>query len=211
MSKTDIIQELNDLGSSLANSPKENPYQVPAGYFNEFPEMMLYLVHHKADLTAKEELESISPLLSSIDKRPVYSVPEGYFENLRVPLQAKKSEAKVIPISGKRTWMRYAAAAVITGIIALAAMFVFRTNKIDPDKNPGDWVANNMKKVSAQDIDAFVELTGEELPLSESIASATVKTSEIKEMMKDVSSTEIDQFISETDGYEDTEAETLLN
>src|SRR5690606_27239590 len=43
--------------------PKEMPFTVPAGYFQTLPERALALA--KADsLTVKEELETLSPLLS---------------------------------------------------------------------------------------------------------------------------------------------------
>src|SRR6266498_2947818 len=112
MANKDIIQELRDLESNLANVnsqntysvpegyfegfaaqviglikddenlaslsslPKESPYRVPAGYFDELEERIMQAIRNHADYqTSKEELESISPLLSSLNKRPVYSVP----------------------------------------------------------------------------------------------------------------------------------------
>lgn len=245
MAKKDIIQELNDLGSSLTKQelqnpyavpqgyfesfaenmlalvkaneesldflsslPKETPYQIPANYFNEFSERMLFLIRNNSTQSVKEELEAISPLLSSLKKEPVYSVPEGYFENFQIPVEKKKQESKVVPMFARK-WMRYAAAVVVTVTIALSVFVITGNKKPDPSKNPQAWVDKNLKKVSAEDIDAFVNLADEESIVKESIAAAP-KPEEVKELIKDIPQNEIEQFL-ETVSYEDVPDETLLN
>jgi hypothetical protein len=246
MARTDIIQELNGLGSSLTNLSgeniysvqdgyfegfafqvlaavksendelqhisfltKKNPYHIPAGYFEGLAEITIKNIRAHADYqTSGEELESISPLLSSLNKAPVYSVPVGYFENFQ-PAVADKPAAKIVSIDSRR-WFRYAAAAVVTGIIVLGSVLFFNMkSKIDPRKNPEGWVSKNLKKVSEKDINEFVKLAEEEAAIKEG-AVVTVKKEDMKELMKDIPSNEIDQFLSETETYEDA-SETLLN
>ena len=246
MARKDIIQELNDLGSDLANTTpgniysipegyfegfaqqllgrikteekgleflsllsKENPYQVPVGYFENLPENIIEGIRRHADYqTSREELESISPLLNSLNKKPVFSVPDDYFANFEVA-PGKKTEAKVVSLASRK-WIRYAAAAVITGIIALSTFSILNKKKIDPNKNPEGWVARNMKKVSPEVINEFVKLADEELPLKESTAT-TNKTDDIKELMKDVSVNEIDKFLNETSSPDENENNSLMN
>lgn len=65
-----ILNELKELAPGLVSMPQENPYQVPAGYFDNLPERMLVLVKNEG-----------SPVLQNNKENP-YQVPAGYFENL---------------------------------------------------------------------------------------------------------------------------------
>jgi hypothetical protein len=246
MARKDIIQELNDLGSSLAStSPcnvysipggyfegfaqqllsrikaeekgleflsslsKENPYQLPVGYFENLPEQVMEGIREHADYqTSQEELASISPLLNSLNKKPVFSVPDDYFENFEVAVD-KKPGTKVVLLTSRK-WIRFAAAAVITGVIALSTFSILNKRKIDPNKNPEGWVARNMKKVNPDVINEFVKLADEELPVKESTATTT-RADDIKELMKDVSVNEIDKFLDETGTSEENENNSLMN
>src|SRR5580765_3384597 len=97
----------------LSSFPKEMPFNVPGGYFNELDEEIMEIIRRHPDYqTSREELESVSPLLSSISKRPVYSVPKRYFENFKPGVE---EETKVVSITGRK-WLRYAAAAIIVGV-----------------------------------------------------------------------------------------------
>lgn len=53
--------------------------EVPAGYFDQLPELILQKVR-AADV--KEELEMLSPLLAGMSKSVPLSVPSGYFNQL---------------------------------------------------------------------------------------------------------------------------------
>ncbi|MER3498228.1 MAG: hypothetical protein C4308_06100 [Chitinophagaceae bacterium] len=242
MARKDIIQELNELGTSLKSLetekvytvpegyfeglatevlakikaeefiqslPKQNPYTVPAGYFEGLEEQIMNKVRDHADYqTAKEEIESLSPLLSSINKKPVFSVPENYFENL--PVTPPASKGKIVSISVTKTkWFRLAVAAMIAGVVLTAALFVFNSpSKIDPVKNPHGWVAKNLKKVDKDDLAAFVELA---VPEAEKESAKTdVKALEIKELLQEVPQKEIEEFINETAASYGENAEDIM-
>ena len=69
------------------------PFTVPDRYFNELDEKIMEIIRSHPDYqTSREELESVSPLLSSISKRPVYSVPKGYFENFKPGVEEKRRQ-----------------------------------------------------------------------------------------------------------------------
>jgi hypothetical protein len=72
MTNTDIIQELSDLGSSLADTIPQNIYSVPEGYFDGFANEVLSLIK------AHESLA----WLSALPKTNPYQLPSGYFEGL---------------------------------------------------------------------------------------------------------------------------------
>jgi hypothetical protein len=104
--------------------PKEMPFNVPDGYFNELDEKIMEIIRRHPDYqTSREEVASVSPLLSNISKRPVYSVPKGYFENFKPGVEEKK-DTKVVSITGRK-WLSYAAAAIIVGVILMAGLMVY--------------------------------------------------------------------------------------
>ncbi len=183
------------------------PNAVPAGYFEGLAEKLMQLIRESSDYqTAKEELETISPLLSGLKKTMPYSVPDGYFESLVE--KRNKPAAKVVSITPRR-WFRYAAAAVVTGVIILAGFIYLNSrNSVDPVEQPYAWVKKSLKKVDNADIDAFVKLANDEL--SNQVATIPVKPDEIKELLKDVSDKEIQDFLDETAVTESSD-ETMMN
>lgn len=248
--RANILQELNEIGSTLINMVPENVYAIPDGYFENFSEQVLnrikaleavnakdelsylspmlnsisreipftipvgyfdgleekvmqsirgnedYLHKESFGQTPKEEIESISPLLSGLNRQMPYSVPQGYFENLNAEVNTKP-QIKIVSISSRR-WFRYAAAAVVVGIIALNGMLFLNKKPVDPAKNPDEWVAKNVKKVNTDKLDDFIKLADEESSTKGSVVNKNEKTEEIKELMKDVSEKEIQQFLNET-------------
>lgn len=67
-----------------------------------------------------QELEEIAPLLNRISKKPVQTVPAGYFEELNI--QKSVTEAPVVSMKKAASWYRWAAAAVVTGILVLGGL-----------------------------------------------------------------------------------------
>ena len=72
MARKDIIQELNELGSSLTGTLSQNVYSVPEGYFEAFASSVLSRIN----------AENESPFLSELTKSNPYKVPVGYFDGL---------------------------------------------------------------------------------------------------------------------------------
>ena len=208
-------EELNYLSPLLSSISKKTPYSIPSGFFNELDEKIIHAVKDDSDmLTPAEELETLSPLLSSLKKEmPVryghpggpYSIPEGYFENINAPVI--QPQAKVVSIT-RQKWFRYAAAAIVTGFIVMAGFLFLSKKEIDPDQKPFAWVEKNMKKVSTDQINEFVQLADEQAPVVASI-DATTKN-EIKELIKDITDEEIQDFLNETQTEETDNSDDLL-
>ena len=206
MNRINAKNELADLSSILNNVSSKTPYSIPAGYFDGLEERLMQSVRESADYqTAKEELESISPLLNSISKKVLFNVPQGYFEQLNT--EVNRQEVKVVSIIHRR-WFRFAAAAVFVGIVALGALLSLNNKSIDPNKNPDEWVAKNVKKVNTNLLDDFIKLADEENNVKGSVANKNEKAEDIRELMKDVSDKEIQDFLKETSVLENN---SLLN
>jgi hypothetical protein len=205
---SDVNEETEGLSPLLNQADRKTPYSVPDGYFSGLEEKLMQGIREHADYqTSKEELASISPMLSIISKKPLYSVPGGYFENL-APAKEKKQEAKVISLRSRK-WHRYAAAAVFAGIIFTGIVVLLTQKNIDPNNNPHAWVEKKMKKVDTEEINNFVILADDEANSKETVV-AVDKSVEVKDLMKDISDKEIQQFLDETD-YEDDAEEIMMN
>ncbi|HYC41006.1 MAG TPA: hypothetical protein VEB63_11030 [Chitinophagaceae bacterium] len=194
----DPSEELVHLSPFLNSLPRSVPYAVPDGYFAGLQARASLLTRKFA--SAQEELEAISPILAGAKKEVPFSVPEGYFEKLRPQIAPK-----VVPISSRR-WFRMAAAAVITGVIVLAG-FAYLGTRPDPVEEPYAWVKKNLKKVDKADLEEFVTLAEEETAPS---VSLPVKVEEIKDLMKDVTDQEIQEFLSQIPEEESADG-VLLN
>jgi hypothetical protein len=187
----------------LSALPKETPYQVPVGYFNGLEERMMEVIRNHADYqTSKEELESISSLLSSLDKRPVYSVPQGYFENFRV--EEKKTETKVVSMTSRK-WLRYAAAAIVTGVIVLAGLMVYNNNHKD---GAGRTLAKFEKEVKKIDdvkrTETLIDFMDAGLNQEELASNhKSVKSDDVQKLLQDVSIDELKDFNEQSKDIED--------
>lgn len=187
------VDELNHLSPVLGKLSKHTPYSIPTGYFEGLEERVLQAISNsKEGQSAKEETESLSPLLAGLKKDLPYSVPQGYFETLE-PVRENKATAKVISL-GSRKWFRYAAAAVVFGIIATLGVFIIEKNSVSADKDSYAWVKKNVKKVSTENLDDFIQLTENE----QTVAAAEVKPQEVKEFIKDIPEEEIQNLLNDT-------------
>jgi len=189
----------------LSSMPRETPFQVPAGYFNELDEKIMEMINSHPDYqTSKEELESVSPLLSSINKGPVYSVPQGYFENFKPGVDGRK-ETKVVVLSG-RTWFRYAAAAIIVGVILMAGLIVVdNKNHSDPAGKTLAKFEKEVKKIndvkSTESLIDFMDAGLNEKELARSDKS--IKTDDVQQLLKDIPIDELKDFNEESRDIED--------
>ena len=204
---SEVSDESESLSPLLSGISKQMPYSAPAGYFEGLEEKLMQAVRESADYqSAKEELESISPLLSQVSKQNPYSVPSGYFDSLN----KNQQEAKVVSITSRK-WFRYAAAAVVIGIISTVAIFFIAGNNIKPVGEQTAWekVEKKIEDLSFEEIKDFVEFSDAGLNGSETAGLQPVKKDEIRELLQDVSDSELKEFLDQTsDGLDDI---SLLN
>ena len=204
-------EELESLSPLLNTLKKKNTYTVPVGYFDELVKKLEQTIStvDDDDKTAQQELENLSPLLSELKKKNTYTVPIGYFENLHPAIdKATIPAAKVISITNHKLF-RYAVAAVVIGFVATVGLLFFNNREsIDPADKSYSWVKKNLKKVSTDDINEFVEFSNAG---TADVVKKDAKV-EISILLKDVSDKEIQDFLNDTQTAEsETGDELILN
>jgi hypothetical protein len=243
-----VKQEETVLSSTLQQA-NNNPYQVPADYFNNLPAIILNRAKASATESAREELETVSPLLGKIGKNmpfstptgyfeelgenaiagaqaidfvndalennsplmnglkrvQVYEVPAGYFEQLpRQVLKAVKAQqpAKVVSMSFTRRVLRYAAAAMVAGLIITGG--VLYLNKGGDKVTDGDkpvLAAAELDSISDEVLENYLEnqtpapAETAEVPLANNVTNDDLSASDMKELLADVSDEDLQQYI----------------
>jgi hypothetical protein len=188
----------------LSSLPREMPFNLPTGYFDDLDEKIMEIIRSHPDYqTSREEIESVSPLLSSITKRPVYSVPNGYFEDFKPGVEEEK-ETRVFSLTGRK-WLRYAAAAVIAGVILMAGLIAYN---YDHSNSAGKGLAKFEKEVkkindvkSTENLIDFMDAGLNERELVSTQKS--IKTNDVQQLLKDVSIDELKDFSEESKAIED--------
>lgn len=178
--------ELSELSPMLAAISKKMPYSVPENYFSNL----------SADVPAIVGDEALPTFLATHSKQMPYEVPAGYFENLPGAVLAKvaKPQAKVVSMGSR--WMRYAAAAVVTGLIAVSGILYFKGDQtVDPSQQPEEWVAKKLKGVSNQALEEFINTTDYQSSGDELVQSKNGL--DVGNMLDDVSTRELDAFLDQ--------------
>lgn len=197
ISAKDEIRFLSPLLSSVS---RETPYDVPPDYFKDLEERLMITVRESNDYqTVKEELASLSPLLNSLKKQIPYSVPDGYFESLGA--KPVKQGTKIISITHRR-WFRYAAAAVVTGVIVLTG-FILTGNKKQSDEKIFAQVKNDVMKMDETQKDNLIDFIDAGMNGKETAEVNTDKSKEIKNLLQDISDEELKDFQEQTEDMQD--------
>lgn len=143
----DIYNELREISSAVAAVPYVNVFRVhvgyfagigaeskariaadqvytskdisvPEGYFDGLAASILQKIKREEHVTVAKEMAALSPVILAIGNTNVFTVPQGYFEQLSFIAEAET--AKVIKINPVRSVFKYAAAAVITGLLGIS-------------------------------------------------------------------------------------------
>lgn len=151
----EIFNELKALSPALAAMEKINVFQVPNGYFTDLDEKIATIVFLHQDEkdnfqkvpegyfdslsstiisrikqegeSADNEIKSISSALHYLKEEKVYTVPEGYFDSLsdKILNKINHQKAKIVSFGSVKKWWKYAAAAVVAGIITITSLQLF--------------------------------------------------------------------------------------
>ena len=104
----------------LDNLSKENVFEIPVNYFNSLGVDILLKINATENDTDK--LKQIAPLLYRCTKENAGEIPAGYFDNLSATILKKiadKTPGKVIAMSGRFSFVKYAVAAIFIGAISM--------------------------------------------------------------------------------------------
>ncbi len=158
----------NESGSGSKTNPDSTGATVPDGYFDSLATTILSKAKALDGEDASAEIRALSPMLYSIQDVNVYGVPSGYFEDLsEIILQKVKPQATVIKMKWRsNSFLKYAAAAVFTGVMALG---VFKFTGNDPEMALPDYVTagllvqdvdSELSKITDDEIVKFLEASG---------------------------------------------------
>lgn len=116
-----------DILPALLKDPKTaTPFDVPQGYFETFSSQILSRIK-----TGEEDV--LPQIFKGIGRQNPFEVPGGYFDNLPNNILTKiksNGETKVIRMQARFRVFKYAAAAMITGILALG-IYKFTGNTVN--------------------------------------------------------------------------------
>lgn len=196
-----IENELNSVSPLLAGLQRHTLFSVPAGYFDGLPDRIMQkirLLEDKKD-TAADELVDIAPLLHAMARRNVYAVPEGYFEQAIV-----QPPARVVLMQRPRKWMRYAAAAVLTGAIGTGIFFASRKEPVsDYEKYTKLDVSSAIDKLSDTELVNYLDknerLTGS---TDQTMAVASEELPDLSKHISLYSDEELKQYLDENKDLE---------
>ena len=177
---------------------------MPDGYFTELANNAI--TGAKAVEFVNDELENLSPLISSLKEKNVYEIPEGYFENIAGEVINKikpQQAAKVISINKKTNWLRYAAAAVMIGVIATTVIFLFNNKK----QNYTDYnfarlddkqLTDSLHNMNDEDILNYMQSHNISMAdAGSSVASLDLNDDDADDILADVSDNELQQYMDE--------------
>lgn len=197
--------ELEVISPLLAGISRKMPYQLPEGYFQEVPKEAEAGV--SALEQAREALEDLHPLLTAAKGLNPYKVPELYFEEFpALMLEKTQRPAKVIGIN--RRWIRYMAAAALTGLVVLTGWLY--TNQHSSSTNNGNHLAaisglplelqQAFDQISDEAILSFADST-EILTIGSTASSADeLDPSDIHVLFEEVSDDALQQYLKEQPG-----------
>ncbi len=165
-----IAAELKELSPILHSIPNKNVFTVPRGYFDSLAGNVLNKT--RTPDSAATELKELSPMLYPIQNENVFTVPQGYFESLsnQILVKIKPVQAKVVTMQRRTTTtiLKYAVAAVFTGVMALGVYKFVSPGKPAIAAVPG-YVTDGQKiknvdeelaKISEDDIIKYLQADG---------------------------------------------------
>jgi hypothetical protein len=188
--------ELEELSPLLASIPKVMPYSLPFSYFEQNSGLI-------PDFSQDPRLS----VLNTIGKELPYKIPQQYFEILPNQMLAKVAPptAKVVPLFARR-WMRMVAAAVTGGALFIGGYQYFNKQWGDSADDATNTTQNlvvrnapaiekEIKSTSTKELDEFIKNIGINLKAPKAEVSSASKDN-AKELLRDVSDTEMETFLS---------------
>lgn len=150
-------EEIGNLSPLLYNLKGKNIFRVPAGYFDTLGDLILSKVKASKFENANEEIYNLSPMLYALKDENVFTLPAGYFESLAANVTQKlKPSAKIITMKKRTSWVKYAAAAVLTGIITITAIQLFNSSSHNSYSSLPAYIQASFKYKTEADVDAGI-------------------------------------------------------
>jgi hypothetical protein len=120
--------ETHGISSLVAEIGKKNVFNVPEGYFKGLPQAITERKNRLIN-DVEEETRNISVLVAGIGNKNIYSVPRGYFNELPGVITGKINKpANVVSMKNRFAAFKYAAAAVVTGLVGVSVFLMLNRN-----------------------------------------------------------------------------------
>lgn len=178
---------------------KAMPYEVPQGYFNDSADNIL--AGAKAIAFVNDELENLSPLMSSLRHKEAYQVPEGYFDQFAGTVLAKlqgKQGGKVLSLGFTRKLFRYAAAAVITAVVATGAWMYFKPAAVAPATDVAVAGKTDIPELKNISDDEILNFTNDEPAVADTSivvsGEGEMTSKDAKDLLANISDEELQQY-----------------
>lgn len=193
-----VIKKLNE--QTIPADNKTLPFTTPTGFFDRLAETTMESIRIDAINENSDNELSHTPILMSLSKTNLYALPKEYFAQLN-PVIPASNTAKFI-LRSINTVTRFAAAAVIIGLLAVAGYLLMNNNPptsttTSPaiyqaaEFNPGD-----VKKLTEEEISDF--LTTHSLAPDEIIWNTSFSNdNDLKGNVEEISEDEIRQYLKE--------------
>jgi uncharacterized protein YihD (DUF1040 family) len=180
------VNELKELSPMLHAIQNKNVFAVPKNYFESLSGEILNTINKEE--SALEELKGLSPMLHNLKDKNVFTVPQNYFELLpaKILIELQPQKTKVVTMRKRSiTLLKYAVAAIFTGVMALGVYKFIGGNKaqIDPVIATGQQIAkenkfdDEMAKVTDTDIVKYLEDNGSDA--DEALVANTINADEL--------------------------------
>jgi hypothetical protein len=186
--------ELEILSPLLGQLQKTVPFKLPEHYFDEFPSNIT--AGANAIDYVNQELESHSPVINNLKIKSAYKVPDGYFDNLENKLLSTVKfhrKASVISFNFNKKVLRYGVAALVAGIMSIAAWIFYQNKQV---VNIGNELAD-IEKISNDEIISYLEATPEASVENAGTASVIIKEEDVKDLFADVLDEELQQYLEQ--------------
>lgn len=168
---------VDGLSVILNNLSKKNVFEIPANYFDSLGADVLSKINATENDT--DELKQIAPLLYCCNKENVGEIPAGYFDNLSAIILKKiadKTPGKVVAMSGRFSFVKYAVAAIFIGAISMVVFkyydkpanisiheYAALDSSVEKGKAMDDAKFNEtLNSLSEEDIANYLQKTGTE-------------------------------------------------
>jgi hypothetical protein len=221
--RNQILTELQEIAPFLGREGLSRiPYNLPAGYFEGFPGILMNRIHMREEGFQEPEtgleIGEISPLLAGLQKKNTYQVPQGFFESLNIKIPAEMAPAKLVSMAPSLTqtdsgsdrprrislpvrMVRYAAAACIAALIGITVFNLFNhRNLTDP--------ITSLNSVSDQDMANYLDADDIHwtpgITSSSETASVEFNDNDIHELLSSVPDDELEQYFPELPGQKRT-------
>ncbi len=124
---TEILEKINP--DRFKVLPASEPlFSLPEGYFENLAGDILQKIKILESDDPGEELKQLSPVLYAEQNKNVFTVPPQYFETLPdVVINIVRPRAKVVAMKKRNMVWNCVAAAVITGVMAISALWTSNT------------------------------------------------------------------------------------